>query len=126
MLGKKTCVMGILNVTPDSFSDGGLFYDTNEAIKRGVQIAEEGADIIDIGGESTRPGAFSISAKEQINRIIPVIKGLIKKIHIPISVDTSNAEVAEAAIKAGAVIVNDITGLRSDKDLANIVAKYKV
>lgn len=125
ILGKKTCVMGILNVTPDSFSDGGLFYSTQAAVRRGTEIAQEGADILDIGGESTRPGSVSVSPKEQIARVVPVIKELAKKIDILISVDTSSAEVAEAAIKAGASIVNDISGLRSDKNLAAVIAKHK-
>lgn len=125
-LGRKTCVMGILNVTPDSFSDGGLFYNAEAAISHGIDMAKAGADIIDVGGESTRPGAASVAPKEQIARVVPVIKGLIKKIRIPISIDTSSPEVAEAAINAGAVIVNDITGLRLDKDLAGVVAKHKV
>lgn len=124
-LGRKTCVMGIINVTPDSFSDGGLFYSAEAAISRGIDMAKAGADIIDVGGESTRPGAASVAPKEQIARVVPVIRGLIKKIRVPISIDTSNAEVAEAAIDAGAVIVNDITGLRADKDLAGVVARHK-
>ena len=125
VLGKKTCVMGILNVTPDSFSDGGFFYNKDKAIAHCLEMAKAGADIIDIGGESTRPGALSVSAKEQIARVIPVIKSLVKKIRIPISIDTSNAEVAQAAMATGAAIVNDITGLRGDKNLAGVAAKYK-
>jgi dihydropteroate synthase len=117
--------MGILNITPDSFSDGGLFYGVENAIRRGIQIAQEGADILDIGGESTRPGALSVSSKEQISRVVPVIKKLAKKINIPISIDTSNAEVAQKAIIAGASLVNDITGLRLDNNLAKVVARYK-
>lgn len=117
--------MGILNVTPDSFSDGGLFFDKDSAIKRGIEMAEEGAGIIDIGGESTRPGAACVSAKEQIARTAPVIKSLAKKIGIPISIDTWNADVAEAAIAAGASMVNDITGLRGDERMAAVAAKYK-
>ncbi len=117
--------MGILNVTPDSFSDGGLYYDSRKAVKRGLEIASQGAGIIDIGAESTRPGSAPVAAAEQIRRIIPVIKGLAKEINIPLSVDTSDSEVAEAALANGAAIINDITGLRRDKDLAAIIAKYK-
>jgi dihydropteroate synthase len=117
--------MGVLNVTPDSFSDGGLFYDTQAAIRRGVEMAGQGAGIIDIGGESTRPGALSVAAAEQIRRVVPVIKALKGKISVPISVDTSSAEVAQAAVKAGAVIINDISGLRADKGLARVAARYK-
>jgi len=118
--------MGILNVTPDSFSDGGMFYDKDKAITYGIKMASEGADIIDVGGESTRPGAFGIPPKEQIKRVIPVIKALAEKTKAFISIDTSSSIVAEAAINAGAVIVNDISGLRIDKNLAAIIARYDV
>lgn len=115
-------VMGILNITPDSFSDGGEFFDTEKAVTHGLQMAYEGAAIIDIGAESTRPGAKPISAEEQIRRAIPVIKQLAKKITIPLSIDTYNAEVATAALDAGASIINDITALADDA-MAELAAK---
>ena len=124
ILGSKTCIMGILNVTPDSFSDGGMFYDKDKAIAYGIKMASEGANIIDVGGESTRPGAFGIPPKEQIKRVIPVIRALAEKTKAFISIDTSSSIVAEAAINAGAVIVNDISGLRIDKNLAAVIARY--
>lgn len=125
VLGEKTRIMGVLNVTPDSFSDGGEFFDIKKAVKRGIEIEGEGADIIDIGGESTRPYSNCVSALEQIKRVAPVITVLKKKIKIPISIDTSNSRVAEEAVKAGAKIINDITGLGNDKDIARVAAKYK-
>ena len=118
--------MGILNVTPDSFSDGGLFLDAETAVKRAVEMEAAGADIIDVGGESTRPGSTGISAEEELRRILPVLEGLRGKIQIPISVDTSKAEVAEAAAKAGAEIVNDVTGLRHDRRIAEIAGRRKL
>ncbi len=120
-------IMGIVNVTPDSFSDGGLYHEHQTAIAHASQLIEQGADIIDIGGESTRPGADIISIEEEINRTIPVIHGL-RALHpdITISIDTIKAEVAEAAIKAGANIINDISGLDAGPDLAIIAAKYNV
>ena len=124
-LGKKTCLMGILNVTPDSFSDGGLFFDAKKAVRRALEIEREGADVIDIGGESTRPGSSPVPAREQIKRAIPVIRALSGKIKIPVSIDTSDAFVAEEAVKAGAKIINDITGLRKDKNIAKVAAGYK-
>lgn len=125
LLGEKTRIMGVLNVTPDSFSDGGLFFDIKKALKRGIEIEKEGADILDIGGESTRPGSAAVPVFEQIKRVVPVIKALREKIKIPISIDTSNSRVAEEAVKAGAKIINDITALRGDKDMACVAAKYK-
>ena len=118
-------VMGILNVTPDSFSDGGEFFEAEAAIDRGVEIANEGAMIIDIGAESTRPGAKTISTQEQIKRAIPVIRELAKKVKIPISIDTYNYEVAEAALDAGASIINDTTALK-DGRMAKLAAKGEV
>ncbi|MCL5437165.1 MAG: dihydropteroate synthase [Candidatus Thermoplasmatota archaeon] len=106
-------IMGILNVTPDSFSDGGQYFTTEKAVSRAVEIEQEGADVIDIGGESTRPGATPITASEEMNRVIPVIREVHSKVDIPISVDTYHPEVARAALDAGASIINDITGLRS-------------
>ena len=119
----RTHVMGVLNVTPDSFSDGGKFLDEKAAIERALQMADEGADIIDIGAESTRPGSLGVSAEEELKRIIPVIKKLSKKLDIPISVDTSKHEVALRAMEEGASIINDITGLMGDSNMAAVVAK---
>ena len=126
VLGKRTLVMGVLNVTPDSFSDGGLFHDPAAAVARAIEMQSAGADIIDIGGESTRPGSEGTPAAEQLRRILPVLEKLRGRLTIPISVDTSSAEVAEAAIAAGAEIVNDVTALRGDPHLAQIVARRKV
>jgi dihydropteroate synthase len=125
-LGHKTLIMGVLNITPDSFSDGGLFFQREKAIARGEALAAEGADVLDIGGESTRPFAETVSEKEEINRIVPVIRDLVKKVSIPISVDTCKAEVARAALDAGAALVNDISALRFDPDLGKIIARYQV
>jgi dihydropteroate synthase len=124
--GGKTRIMGILNVTPDSFSDGGLFFQRERAIAQGEALAAQGADLLDVGGESTRPFSDSISIEEEIQRIIPVIRELVKKISVPISVDTYKAEVARAALDAGAVVVNDITALGFDPGLAKIIAEYGV
>jgi dihydropteroate synthase len=122
-LSRRGMIMGVLNVTPDSFSDGGEFFDAEKAIAHGMQMAAEGADIIDIGGESTRPGAESITASKELGRVIPVIEKLRGKIDIFISIDTSKAEVAEAALKAGATIVNDVSGGRGDKKMLPLVAQ---
>jgi len=121
----KTLVMGILNVTPDSFSDGGRYLDTKTAVEQGLRMAEEGADIIDIGGESTRPGAQKISLDEELKRVLPVIRELASKLKIPISIDTYKSKVAKAAIEAGASIVNDISGLNFDPEMARTVSAYK-
>lgn len=118
--------MGILNVTPDSFSDGGLFLSRENAIEHALRMEEEGADIIDVGGESTRPGALKISAKEEIKRVAPVIEAIAKKIKIPVSIDTYKSEVAKAALSAGASLVNDISGLRFDSKMPSVIAKNKV
>jgi len=123
---KKTYIMGILNVTPDSFSDGGLYFDKSEAIRRAIQMVEDGADIIDIGGESTRPGSESITIDEELSRTIPVIEAIAKDIKIPISIDTYKSEVARIALDAGASMVNDISGLRFDPEMAEVVSKYNV
>ena len=120
-LGKRTHIMGVLNVTPDSFSDGGRFLDTEKAVERGLQMAAEGADIIDIGGESSRPGAAPVSALQEQRRVIPVIAALAGKLDIPISIDTYRPETARAALDAGAVIINDISGLRR-KGMARLAA----
>ena len=114
-LGKKTLIMGILNVTPDSFSDGGLYCSQQKAVERGLQMVGEGADIIDIGGESTRPGAASVSAAIELKRVLPVIESLVKQVKIPISIDTKKAQVAWKAAASGAEIVNDISALKDKK-----------
>jgi dihydropteroate synthase len=121
-LGGRTLLMGVLNVTPDSFSDGGECLDPKAAAIRALEMQRDGADIFDIGGESTRPGAKPLSAREELARVLPVLKMLHGKLRIPISIDTQKAEVAQAAIAAGAEIVNDISALQSDDKLAEIVA----
>jgi len=123
-IGEKTYIMGILNVTPDSFSDGGKYNNVESAVKRAKEMVEHGADIIDVGGESTRPGHQPVDAIEEINRVVPVIEVLAKELNVPISVDTSKAVVAEKALKAGAHIVNDVWGLQKDEALAEVVARY--
>lgn len=123
---KKTYIMGVLNVTPDSFSDGGLFFSEKKAIEHALRLVEEGADIIDIGGESTRPGSEPVSVEEEIRRTIPVIKAISREIKVPISIDTYKSEVAKHALDAGASIVNDISGLRFDPEMPKIVSEYKV
>ena len=122
----KTFIMGILNVTPDSFSDGGKFYDTEKAVEQAFLMQEEGADIIDIGGESSRPGAKPVSREEELSRVIPVLKAIIKKIKIIVSIDTVKAAVAEVALSEGAEMVNDISALRSDNKMAHLLAKKEV
>lgn len=121
---ERTLVMGILNVTPDSFSDGGLFNDATKAAKRAMQMAEEGADIIDIGGESTRPGSLPVSEEQELQRVIPVIKKLAGKINVPLSIDTYKPNVAEKCLELGAGIINDISGLRNKK-MIEVALKYK-
>jgi dihydropteroate synthase len=123
---QKTCIMGILNVTPDSFSDSGLYLDKAQAINRAVRMAEEGADIIDIGGESTRPGSEPLAIEEELRRTIPVIEALSKEIDIPLSVDTYKSGVARRALDAGASMVNDISGLRFDPMMPKVVSEYRV
>lgn len=125
-LGTKTCVMGILNITPDSFSDGGYFFNTDLAVEQGLEMAAAGADIIDIGGESTRPFSDSVSAKEENERVVPVIEKLAKRISIPISIDTNKADVAQKALKAGASIINDISALSMDPEMAALAAEFDV
>ncbi len=117
--------MGIINVTPDSFSDGGLFFDPGKAVNHGLALEAEGADIIDVGGESTRPGAMPVPAEEEIKRVIPVIKALSTQVKVPLSIDTYKAEVAGLAIEAGASIINDISALRFDPDMVNVAREYK-
>ena len=118
--------MGILNVTPDSFSDGGLFFNHEKAVDCGIKLEDDGADIIDIGGESTRPGAASVPFKEEVSRVIPVIEALARRVKIPISVDTYKSGVARLAIEAGASIVNDVSALRFDTEMVHVVSKHHV
>lgn len=125
-LGNKTSIMGILNITPDSFSDGGKFFTCDNAVTHAEQLIAEGADIIDIGGESTRPFSEPVSAADEIKRVVPVIKRLAKKIKIPISIDTNKAIVAKQALEAGASIINDISAMRHDPEMADIAAEYGV
>jgi len=125
-LSERAHIMGILNVTPDSFSDGGRFFDVEDALKQGITLAEEGADIIDVGGESTRPGADPVDTTEEIRRVVPVIEALSETIATPISVDTMKAEVAAAAIDAGAAIVNDVSAGRFDPAMLPLVAARDV
>ncbi|MBN1392890.1 MAG: dihydropteroate synthase [Sedimentisphaerales bacterium] len=120
-----TLVMGVLNVTPDSFSDGGEFFDTSKAIEHGLQMAGDGAAIIDVGGESTRPGSAPVLAEEQKGRVVPVIEALAKKISVPISIDTTDYTVAKAALEAGAAIINDITAL-NDQRIGKLAAERGV
>jgi len=120
---EKTLIMGILNVTPDSFSDGGGFTTLESAIKQAGKMIDEGADIIDIGGESTRPGSARVSAEEEIARVVPVIEEIAKRFDIPLSVDTSKSKVAEAAVQSDAEIINDVSGLRFDPEIARVAAK---
>jgi dihydropteroate synthase len=125
-LGEKTCIMGVLNATPDSFSDGGNFFHRDKAVEKGIALAGDGAGIIDIGGESTRPYAPAVSEAEELDRVIPVIEALVKEIDRPISIDTCKAGVAEAALKAGASIINDISALRFDGRMAAVAAESGV
>lgn len=125
-LSFRTHVMGVINVTPDSFSDGGQFFDKGRAIEQGLQLGADGADLIDIGGESTRPYSKGISAEEEMNRVIPVIEALSKEITIPISIDTLKAQVAREALRSGASMVNDISALRSDPEMAAVAAEADV
>jgi len=124
-LGEKACLMGILNVTPDSFYDGGNYTNTEEAIRQALKMVDEGVDIVDVGGESTRPGAEAVKEEEEIKRVIPVIEGIRKKSNIPISIDTYKSKIAEKAVQAGANIVNDVA-LKLDEKMINIVKNYDV
>ena len=126
VLGEKTLIMGILNITPDSFSDGGDFSELDVAVKHGIEMERQGADIIDVGGESTRPGSAYVDFEEEIKRVVPIIEGLKRKIHIPISIDTYKASVAVEAVKAGAVIINDVWGMQRDVDMPRTVAELGV
>lgn len=126
LTSKSIQIMGIVNVTPDSFYDGGKYYKKESAIRQGLRLAKQEADIIDIGGESSRPGAKPISVKEEIERVIPVIEGIRKRIKIPISIDTYKSKVAEEALKSGANVINDISALRMDKEMAELARKYDI
>ena len=124
-LGERTLLMGVLNVTPDSFSDGGKFFLPQRAVAHALALEHDGADLLDIGAESTRPGAAGISAAEELRRLLPVLEMLRGKLKIPISIDTQKSAVAEMALGAGAQIINDVSGLRGDPRLADVAAKYK-
>lgn len=122
-LGKRTCIMGVLNVTPDSFSDGGRYFNKDRAIEQGIAFSRDGADILDIGGESTRPYSDPVAEEEELERVIPVIEGLRKEISIPLSIDTCKAAVARQALNSGASIINDISALRFDEAMASVAAQ---
>jgi dihydropteroate synthase len=121
--GARTLVMGVLNVTPDSFSDGGRFFDPARALEHAARMVEEGADILDVGGESTRPGSADVDASEEARRVVPVVAALAGRVRVPVSVDTTKASVARAALDAGAEIVNDVSGLRFEPSLADEAAR---
>ncbi|MGI6711980.1 MAG: dihydropteroate synthase [Bacillota bacterium] len=123
-LGGRTLIMGIVNVTPDSFSDGGKYYQIDRAVEHALQLVEEGADIIDIGGESTRPGSEEISAEEELSRVLPVVKALVPQIKVPVSIDTYKAAVAEQVLDEGVAIINDIWGFQREQELAKVAARY--
>ena len=120
--GDRTLVMGVINVTPDSFSDGDRLFDPARAVEAGIRMVEEGADVLDVGGESTRPGAEPVDEREEQRRILPVVEGLAKRVQTPVSVDTYRASTAASALKAGGAIINDVSGLRYDPGLAGVVA----
>lgn len=122
---KKSLIVGILNVTPDSFSDGGLYTTVRAALKRAREMEREGADIIDVGGESTRPKSKPVSAVEEYERVVPVVRALRKRIRLPISIDTYKSAIAEAALKEGADMINDVTALRGDPRMGEIIARYR-
>ncbi|MDR4318940.1 dihydropteroate synthase [Niallia circulans] len=122
---QKTIIMGILNVNPDSFSDGGKYNEMDRAVKHAVQMVEDGADIIDIGGESTRPGYTEISIEEELERVIPIIERLANEVNVPLSIDTYKGEVARQSLQAGAHIINDIWGAKRDPSMAEVAAEYQ-
>ena len=124
-LGERTLIMGIINVTPDSFSDGGQLLDPERAVAAGVQMVADGADLLDVGGESTRPGAAPLDANEERRRVLPVVERLAARVGVPISVDTYKASVADAALGAGATLINDISGLRYEPALADVIARRR-
>lgn len=123
-VGERPLIMGVLNVTPDSFSEDGKFFDSGKAVDHALYMVESGADIIDIGGESTRPGSSGISSREELKRVIPIIKQIADKVDVPISIDTVKSDVARRALDSGASIINDISALRVDKKMAGVAAKY--
>jgi dihydropteroate synthase len=125
-LGDKTLIMGVINVTPDSFSDGGLFFSRDQAIAQGEALAAQGADLIDVGGESSRPFSDPLPAREERERVIPVIRELARRLALPISVDTYKAEVARAALENGAALINDISALRFDPEMAAVARAFQV
>jgi dihydropteroate synthase len=125
-LGERTLVMGVVNVTPDSFSDGGRFLGAREAIEHALRLEEEGADILDIGGESTRPGSEFITLEEELQRVVPVIEGVLKRAGVPVSIDTTKAEVARQALKAGCTMVNEISAMRLDPEMLPLVVNQRV
>ena len=122
----RTLVMGVVNVTPDSFSEAGRYFSHGNAVQHALQLLDEGADILDIGGESTRPGSSGISAEEELVRVLPILQGLRGVLKIPISIDTQEPEVAEAALEAGAEIINDVSGLKNDPRIAEIAVRKQV
>jgi len=121
---KRTLIMGILNVTPDSFSDGGLFFTKEKAVEHAFRMADEGADIIDIGGESSRPGADPVSPEEEERRVLPIVEALISQLDIPISIDTRRSSIARKALESGVQIVNDISGLRDNSNMVNVISQF--
>ena len=121
----RTLVMAILNVTPDSFSDGGEFFAADKALRQAENLIAAGADVLDIGGESTRPHSLRVTTEEEIRRVVPIVEATARRFDIPISIDTSKAKVAEAAVRAGAEIINDVSGLRFDEKIAQVAATYK-
>jgi len=121
--GKRTVIVGILNVTPDSFSDGGRFFDADSAVRRAHEIADEGADIIDIGGESTRPGAAPVPADEELQRVLPVVEAIANELSVPISVDTRKAVVAREACQRGAAMINDVSAMTADPEMVRVAAE---
>jgi dihydropteroate synthase len=125
-LGKRTLIMGVLNVTPDSFSDGGKFLSVPKAVQRALEIQSAGADILDIGGESTRPGAADVPAAEELRRVLPILEALRGRLRIPVSIDTRKSAVAEIAVGAGAQIINDVSGLTHDSKIAQVAARHRV
>lgn len=126
VLGERTLVMGVLNVTPDSFSDGGNFFSQEKAVQRALQMEREGADIIDVGAESTRPGSAGLGAEEEWSRLAPVLVALRTRLKIPISIDTRKAEIAAKAVESGAEIINDVSGLKHDARVAEVAARARV
>jgi dihydropteroate synthase len=121
-IGDRTQIMGVINVTPDSFSDGGCFYSPADAVELGLRMVEEGADILDVGGESSRPGAEPVSREEELRRVIPVIEGLVGRVAVPISIDTTKADVARRAVASGVEIINDISAMRFDDQMPSVAA----